>query len=430
MKGMRRNLNVNEIASLGSNVKPVIQNENCSILMLNDMTGEGVMTIYRVLPGVMICFSNMHMEQCVSEFEFKNDRKIFCIDHCREGRIEMEVKPGVFSIMQENELRLDNRENHKGTTYYPLKHYHGFSIFMEVAEVQKALDEMFHGFSVSIEELRSRYCSEEKPYVICGDKELESILSGFYQKNMAHPELTKAKEYYQIKVVELLLYLNTITAEGRKEVRPYYYKTQMEKIKGIHAQITGNPQTRFTIEELSSMYEIPLTTMKKCFKDVYGDSIYSYQKRYRMNLAANMLLQDNGRNRHRASGYRACLCNRCNTARPVPRPRRHRRGPPRSLQGAKAPYIWPASFCNTSRQSCSHGFQRLSPVPLDGAAGHSHHRADLAVRQFQDTMQYQDALSRLGQAGKGSGHQPVADLKLTAIGRKYKTVAGVLIYRA
>ena len=99
-------------------------------------------------------------------------------------------------------------------------------------------------------------------------------------------------------------------------------------------------------------------------------------------------------------------------------------------KNGKAPYIWPASFCNTSRQSCSHGFQRLSPVPLDGAAGHSHHRADLAVRQFQDTMQYQDALSRLGQASKGSGHQPVADLKLTAIGRKYKTVAGVLIYRA
>ena len=153
------------------------------------------MTIYRVLPGVMICFSDMHMEQCVSEFELKNDRKIFCIDHCREGRIEMEVKPGVFSIMQEKELRLDNREN------------------------------------------------------------------------------------YQIKVVELLLYLNTMTAEDRKEVRPYYYKTQIEKIKEIHAKIIGNLQMRFTMEELSSIYEIPLTTMKKCFKDVYGDSIYSYQKR-------------------------------------------------------------------------------------------------------------------------------------------------------
>ena len=201
-------MNVNEIASLGSNVKPVIQNENCAVLMLNDATGEGVMTVYRVMPGVMICFSDMHMEQCASEFELKNDRKIFCIDHCREGRIEMEVKPGVFSIMQEKELRLDNREN------------------------------------------------------------------------------------YQIKVVELLLYLNTMTAEDRKEVRPYYYKTQIEKIKEIHAKIIGNLQMRFTMEELSSIYEIPLTTMKKCFKDVYGDSIYSYQKRYRMNVAANMSLQD------------------------------------------------------------------------------------------------------------------------------------------
>ena len=42
----RRNLNINEIARLGSNVKPVIQNENCSVLMLNDATGEGVMTVY------------------------------------------------------------------------------------------------------------------------------------------------------------------------------------------------------------------------------------------------------------------------------------------------------------------------------------------------------------------------------------------------
>ena len=57
MKRMRRNLNVNEIASLGSNVKPVIQNENCSILMLNDATGEGVMTIYRVMPSPVASFN-------------------------------------------------------------------------------------------------------------------------------------------------------------------------------------------------------------------------------------------------------------------------------------------------------------------------------------------------------------------------------------
>ena len=92
-------MKVNDIAQLGSNVKTIVRNENCSVLMLSDATGEGVMTVYQVMPGVMICFSDMHMEKCASEFELRNDRKVFCMDHCREGRIEMEVLPGVFSIM-------------------------------------------------------------------------------------------------------------------------------------------------------------------------------------------------------------------------------------------------------------------------------------------------------------------------------------------
>lgn len=65
------------------------------------------------------------------------------------------------------------------------------------------------------------------------------------------------------------------------EIKPYYYKTQMEKIKAVHAQITGNIKARYTIEALSVMYEISATTMKKCFKDVYGDSIDRLHRRER-----------------------------------------------------------------------------------------------------------------------------------------------------
>ena len=185
-------MKVNDIAQLGSNVKTIVRNENCSVLMLSDATGEGVMTVYQVMPGVMICFSDMHMEKCASEFELRNDRKVFCMDHCREGRIEMEVLPGVFSIMQENELRLDNRENHKGTSYYPLRHYHGVSVFMDVDETQHTLDEMFHGFSVDIAELRQRYCSQDKPYVIRNDEGLASIISSLYQRNLTRAEIAES----------------------------------------------------------------------------------------------------------------------------------------------------------------------------------------------------------------------------------------------
>lgn len=66
----------------------------------------------------------------------------------------------------------------------------------------------------------------------------------------------------------------------------------MEKIRAIHEQITSNLQVRVTIEELSKQYDMPAASMKKCFREIYGDSIYSYQKRYRMNVAANLLMED------------------------------------------------------------------------------------------------------------------------------------------
>ena len=69
-----------KIANLGRNVKTLVKNENCMVFMLSDSTGEGVMTVYQVMPGVMICFSDIHMEKCTSEFELKQDMKVLCIE--------------------------------------------------------------------------------------------------------------------------------------------------------------------------------------------------------------------------------------------------------------------------------------------------------------------------------------------------------------
>ncbi len=45
----------------------------------------------------------------------------------------------------------------------------------------------------------------------------------------------------------------------------------------------------YTIEELSARFELSPTVMKKCFKGVYGDSIYAYMKRYRLQVAERLL---------------------------------------------------------------------------------------------------------------------------------------------
>ena len=48
----------------------------------------------------------------------------------------------------------------------------------------------------------------------------------------------------------------------------------------------------FTQEELAERFDISLTTMKQCFKTVYGSTIATWLLQYRMNHAAVQLKSD------------------------------------------------------------------------------------------------------------------------------------------
>ena len=64
-----------------------------------------------------------------------------------------------------------------------------------------------------------------------------------------------------------------------------------EVAKKMQEYMTADLRNHYTLQELSEKFEIPLTSMKVCFKGVYGCSIYAYMKSYRMQ-AATILLRD------------------------------------------------------------------------------------------------------------------------------------------
>ena len=101
------------------------------------------------------------------------------------------------------------------------------------------------------------------------------------------------KYYLKVKIFELLLYLDALELAGTKEERPYFYKTQVEKIKAIRSLMTENLTEHYTLDDLAKRFDIPHTTMKSCFKSIYGNSIFAYMREYRMNYAANLLREQN-----------------------------------------------------------------------------------------------------------------------------------------
>ncbi|MDO4281200.1 MAG: AraC family transcriptional regulator [Peptococcaceae bacterium] len=277
---------LDEKISFGDNVRHIIETPECTVFQLLDESGEGTMTLYNIFDGAYMMVNDMHLTSCVSHFKQHDGSQLLCIDHCREGRIENEIADGAYCYLQEHELRVDNRHHHSGPVSLPLCHYHGITLTFDLPPATASLKGFFGGFSVDLYALADKYCDDARPFVIHSNPGIEHIFSELYHV----PQKIKA-DYLKVKALELLLYLDALEISDAKEARPYFYKSQVEKIKAIHALITADLERHYTMEALAERFQISLTAMKTCFKEIYGDSMYSYLKRYRMNVAASMLRQ-------------------------------------------------------------------------------------------------------------------------------------------
>lgn len=157
----------------GPNVQNLVESDDCKVMRLSDSSGEGMMTLYHVFPGVFLMYNDFHMKECVSGFQ--TDMDLLCIDHCREGRIEQEVGQNAFSYLEAGDLRVDRRIHHSGKVEFPLCHYHGISIGFQMETAAKEIPASMNGFSVDLYELQKKYCSDRTPYVIPGEPAIEHI---------------------------------------------------------------------------------------------------------------------------------------------------------------------------------------------------------------------------------------------------------------
>ena len=257
----------------------IVTEGNCTILKINDDTGEGFMTVYELFDGVYIFYNDFHMHSCRSNMEI--NRNLFCIDHCREGQMEHVIKDGVYAYTGAGDLKIDSRKNHKGNMTFPLNHYHGITISIDIDKANESIKELFPFFKIDLNALINKFCPDDYPYIISNVESIKHIFHELYSV----PEKIR-QQYMALKVIEILLFLEALEIKTDNKEHPYFYKAQVEKVKAIHKLMTQNIDKHYTLDELSKKFNISLTIMKKCFKNIYGDSIFSYMKTYKMNQAA------------------------------------------------------------------------------------------------------------------------------------------------
>ena len=274
-----------EKAGFGSNVHEIAADGECRVLKLDDESGDGFMTMYRVFDGVYLMYNDFHMKRCVSEYQ--NAETVLCIDHCREGRIEHENKLNGRYYMEAGDLRIDKRVHHEGIVELPLAHYHGITIGFMQETAQAVMRKEFPWADIDLSDLAKKFCPDDKEFILRTDDQLNMVFSQLY-----HVPKQIRLDYYKLKICELLLLLRTVDPLENTEQRQYFSAKQTDRVKEIHTLITTELEHSFTVEELSEISGMPPATLRKVFKAVYGSPVYQYSKAYKMEAAAAMLISE------------------------------------------------------------------------------------------------------------------------------------------
>lgn len=256
--------------------------ESFSIYRSQDSTGDCEVTVYPVFSGIELVYYDVHMQSC--DINLAKGREMLIITHCQEGRIEFEYKNGEYLYLASGDLSIQKNTENIRHRYCPLSHYHGVSVAIDMNRVPRCFSCILDDVFVSPEELEMKFCSE-KPYSIMRENiSIEHIFSELYSV----PENIR-KGYHKVKVLELLLFLSGLEYKGESEERRYFSRSQVTAAKEAKKYLLSHLDEHITITELADMLGISSTSLKICFKGVYGDTINGYITNCKMQKAASLL---------------------------------------------------------------------------------------------------------------------------------------------
>ena len=275
----------------GLDTRQIQDSDVCSIYRTKHGNGTGIVTKYDVFPGIQLFYQDFHLDSLdYSHTDQDFSKNVITISHCRLGRFEAEFPNGEFIYLGEGDLAMNLPEKAPVRNAFPLSHFHGITITISTPEATHGISELetvFGEIPIHFDTLRDRLLKGNELVIFRSNTALEHILGEMYE------EQKRTRLFYlKLKVLELLFYLLSSNA-GATDERPYFYKNHVVAVKAITEYMVKNIDRHFTLEELSVKFEIPLTSMKKCFKGIYGMPVHTYMREYRVHVAADLLRQTN-----------------------------------------------------------------------------------------------------------------------------------------
>lgn len=251
-------------------------------IRLNACGGEAVETRYSVFPGMELIYRDIHAHACRKQRDWSGER--LEIHHCLEGRVEYRQGQRYY-YLSPGDLVVARSSSLPPTSRFPTGHYHGIVAVIDPEAAPACLSRILQDVEVRPAELIERLCPGGAVFSARSSPRVKHVFSELY----AVPEDIR-KGYLKVKLLELLLFLSTLSPESARTTRGCT-ATQVVLAEQVRGQLLSQPDQTLTLSSLAQRFGVSAAQIKTSFTRVYGMSPAAYVRAQRMHGAAELLRQ-------------------------------------------------------------------------------------------------------------------------------------------
>lgn len=245
--------------------------------------------VYNLIPGISVIVNHANLKDRYREsddmLEYAHPEDTLVINYIRKGRCQLEVNPDKYMFVKNDDVYIYIKESFPNSFSYigEVTIYH---ILINRRQFGKLLTEYTQEY-IDVINYFFEECENEQSIVFKVPDKIIEIIEEL--ENMDNKKKITSLLLFQLKTLESITFLYELEIEDEKINKRTYSDASIRVVRNIKNSLSRNIASYVSLETLSLSYGINLTTLKNCFKDMYGKPLYTWYKEYKFYRARELI---------------------------------------------------------------------------------------------------------------------------------------------